>query len=67
MGLFDVAADAGERHNVEASVPGRRAALVARLREVQKDLRADGPPRWGGVRRESEAEREQLRALGYIE
>ncbi len=67
VGVFDLEADPVEANNLGASDAARRRALTTQLRELQAELRADGPARYGGVRQETEEVREQLRALGYIE
>ncbi len=64
--LFDLAADPGERVDLAAREPARVARLTAALRAWSRatERRRSGP---AAVPALSEAERERLRALGYVD
>lgn len=66
--LYDLARDPEEREDMAASDPDRAQRLHLELREIARDLRSRGVPRYD-ARADAPAEdvREQLRALGYIE
>jgi arylsulfatase A-like enzyme len=65
--LFDLASDAGERRDVSLEHPERAQAMAADARQWLAECRARAervPPRPAGEI--GEAERERLRALGYV-
>jgi arylsulfatase A-like enzyme len=66
--LYDLRADAGERSNLAARDPARRAALMDRLRSVSLALHERGAADYREVSEQGDPQhRERLRSLGYVE
>jgi hypothetical protein len=60
--LYDLEADPLEKSDVAARFPGVTTAHAERIEQLTRSLAASGVPQ----RELSEAERERLRALGYL-
>jgi arylsulfatase A-like enzyme len=66
--LYDLETDAGERSNLAASDPQRRAELMQQLRGVSLALNSHGPAVYSEVSGPPDPQqRERLRSLGYVE
>jgi arylsulfatase A-like enzyme len=65
--LYDLAHDAGERHNLAESAPGRLAPLETALEAFAEDFATSARAAAGSPIEFSPEAREQLEALGYVE